>query len=182
MILAKIFKKKRHPAARPAYEAIVAAARQPVFYADLAVPDTVDGRFDMIALHSFLVMNRLKKAVLEGAGTEGFVQALVDEVFRDMDRSLREMGVGDLSVGKRVRKMAEVFYGRAEAYRAALGEPLSERQLALEDTVNRNIFAGHDSPCAKFIGLYILKASDHLERISIDDIMSGDLSFPYPLQ
>jgi cytochrome b pre-mRNA-processing protein 3 len=181
MILAKIFKKKRHPAARPAYEVIVAAARRPVFYTNLAVPDTVDGRFDMIALHSFLVMNRLKTAVREGTGRESFAQALVDEVFRDMDRSLREMGVGDLSVGKRVRKMAEVFYGRAEAYRAALNKPLSERQLALEDAVSRNIFAGHDNGSAKQIGLYILTASDHLERISIDNIMSGDFSFPDPL-
>jgi cytochrome b pre-mRNA-processing protein 3 len=95
----------------------VAAARQEVFYARWAVPDTVDGRFDMIALHLFLVLERLKG---EGQAVEDFRQVLTDTFFQDMDRSLREMGVGDISVGKKVRKMAEAFYGRVQAYAAAL--------------------------------------------------------------
>ena len=95
----------------------MAAARHPVAYAEWGVPDTLDGRFDMITLHTFLVLDRLK------GEDRAFRQELVDEFFRDMDRSLREMGVGDLSVGKKVRKMAEVFYGRLAAYDKALAGP-----------------------------------------------------------
>ena len=129
MILKRLFRRPVEPA-RVAYEAIVAAARHEAFYAAWEVPDTVDGRFDMITLHTFLVLDRLK------GEADGFRQALVDELFRDMDRSLREMGVGDLSVGKKVRKMAEVFYGRIAAYDRAVADGTA----ALEAAIARNIF------------------------------------------
>jgi cytochrome b pre-mRNA-processing protein 3 len=178
MILAKILNRKRHPAARPAYEAIVAAARHPVFYAAWGVPDTVDGRFDMIALHCFLVMNRLGA---EGPKTGDFVQALVDEVFRDMDRSLREMGVGDLSVGKKVRKMAEVFYGRVDAYQKALNKPETGRQAALEEVIARNVFAASNGGSPASIALYIATARDRLAKADAAVVMSGTFGFPEPL-
>src|SRR6185369_17559638 len=108
----------------------------PIFYAAYGVPDTIDGRYDMIVLHAILVLDRLKSA--GGEGNE-FAQRLTDYLFSDMDRSLREMGVGDLSVGKKVRRMAEVFYGRAQAYRPAL-ERLDEAALA--EALYRNVFAG----------------------------------------
>jgi cytochrome b pre-mRNA-processing protein 3 len=110
-------KTARNSPVRAVYEAIVAAARHPQLYAEFGVPDTVAGRFDMIALHAFLVLERTKDTQPE------FAQALTDEVFRDMDRSLREMGVGDLSVGKKVRKLAEMFYGRIAAYRESIEQP-----------------------------------------------------------
>jgi cytochrome b pre-mRNA-processing protein 3 len=153
----------------------VAAARRPIFYAGFGVPDTVDGRFDMIALHGFLVMNRLKQ---EGDSAEGFVQSLVDELFRDMDRSLREMGAGDLSVGKKVRRMAEVFYGRADAYQKALEQPPAERQAALEAAIARNVFAGGDKPSAKPIALYVLAAKARLAGSDAGAIMAGQVDFP----
>ena len=112
MILQRLFRPKPQ-AERKLYEAIVAAARHPVFYARWGVADTIDGRFDMIILHAFAVLERMKGEAPE------FRQRLVDEMFSDMDRSLREMGVGDLSVGKRIRVMAEVFYGRISAYESA---------------------------------------------------------------
>ena len=99
MILRRLFGRKANPIAA-VYDAIVASARQPRFYADLGVPDTLDGRFDMIVLHLFLVLDRMK------GEDEKFRQNLTDYFFMDMDRSLREIGVGDLSVGKKVRKMA----------------------------------------------------------------------------
>mgnify|MGYP000411422531 CR=1 FL=1 len=120
MILKRLFNRPLAPERR-CYEAIVAAARHPAFYARWQVADTLDGRFDMVALHTYLILDRLKGVEPE------FRQALVDEFFRDMDRSLRELGVGDVSVGKKVRKMAEVFYGRITAYDAALAGP--ETQL-----------------------------------------------------
>ena len=141
MILKRFFQRPCQPE-RSVYEAIVAAARHPVFYAEWGVADTLDGRFDMISLHTFLVLDRLKGA------EQTFRQELVDEFFRDMDRSLREMGVGDVSVGKKVRKMAEVFYGRVAAYDAAL----AGQRDALEAALARNVFpdepAGAGAPAA----------------------------------
>lgn len=158
---------------RRVYEAIVAQARQPWFYAEIGVPDTVSGRFDMIVLHAVLVIERLN-----GSGEAGkiFSQTLFDETFRDMDRSLREMGVGDLSVGKRIRKMAEVFYGRADAYRAALR---SGDATALSSAINRNIFAGQGRPGqAAALAGYTLKAWEGLSQTAPDRIMQADLGFP----
>ena len=113
-------------AADELYLAAVAQARRPEFYVSCAVPDTVMGRFEMIAIHVFLLLHRLKPETDEGAMLS---QALFDAMFADMDRSLREMGTGDLSVGKRIRKIAEGFYGRIAAYDAGLkadGETLAE--------------------------------------------------------
>src|SRR5687767_3788370 len=117
------------PAHRRLYAAIVAAARHPAPYRFWQVPDTVEGRFDMIVVHAYLVLDRLKS---EDAG---FRQALVDEFFADMDRSLRELGVGDLGVGKKVRKLAEAFYGRIAAYDKAMPD-----MLKLETAIARNVF------------------------------------------
>ncbi len=118
MMILSLFKRKAsRNSVQAVYGAIVAAARHPRLYAEWGVADTVDGRYDMIVLHTVLVLDRLGG---EGEGAQNFAQGLTDEVFADMDRSLREMGVGDLSVGKKVRRMAEVFYGRARAYQGAL--------------------------------------------------------------
>lgn len=112
----------------------MAAARHPRLYAEYGVPDTVDGRFEMISLHTILVLRAL--ASRTEPEVEEMRQQLVDELFRDMDRSLREMGIGDLSVGKKVRKMAEVFYGRLKVYSEALdGAP-----GALESAFARNVW------------------------------------------
>ncbi|WP_374466727.1 ubiquinol-cytochrome C chaperone family protein, partial [Ferrovibrio sp.] len=90
------------------YRAIVAQSRQAGFYREHGVPDSLDGRFDMIVLHSFLVMRRLRRI---GAAAEPLSQQLFDLMFADMDSNLREIGVGDLSVGKKVKAMAQAFYG-----------------------------------------------------------------------
>ena len=104
MILNLFRKNPASDAVYAVYSAIVAQSRQPVFYADWGVPDTVTGRFDMISLHMSLVFRRLRNEKLPGAD---FSQALFDLFFKDMDRSLREMGAGDLAVPKKVRKMTE---------------------------------------------------------------------------
>jgi cytochrome b pre-mRNA-processing protein 3 len=128
----KILKKAARSAPeRAVYEAIVAAARRPLLYAEFGVPDTVMGRFDMIVLHAYLVLEKVKSTEVH------FAQALTDEIFRDMDRSLREMGVGDLSVGKKVRNLAEVFHGRLGAYRRGFDDSES-----LADALQRNVWAG----------------------------------------
>ncbi len=167
MILKRLFQKPASPA-RLVYEAIVAAARHPRAYAEWGVADTVDGRFDMISLHAFLVLDRLK-------GRENtFRQALVDELFRDMDRSLREMGVSDVAVGKKVRKMAEVFYGRVAAYDRAL----TQDDEALRQAIARNVFPD-GAPLKGLDGLtaYMIAARRHLASLSDAALLGGNFSF-----
>lgn len=170
MILKRLFNRSPKPERR-CYEAIVAAARHPAFYAEWNVPDTLDGRFDMISLHAYLVLDRLK-------GVEpAFRQALVDEFFSDMDRSLRELGVGDVSVGKKVRKMAEVFYGRVTAYDAAL----AAQQGDLVAAVARNVFPDDpDAAGAMPLAAYLREQRGHLAAQEAGAIAGGQVSFKEP--
>jgi cytochrome b pre-mRNA-processing protein 3 len=113
MPLASIFRRHSYrQQAYAAYASIVEQARAPDFFVRLDVPDTLDGRYEMIALHMFLVLNRLKA---EHEATAEFSQALFDAMFADLDRGLREMGATDMGVGKRVKEMAKGFYGRIAA-------------------------------------------------------------------
>ena len=170
MILQRLFR-PRPAAERTLYEAIVAAARHPVFYAEWGIPDTLDGRFDMIVLHVFVVLERLK------VEAPRFRQRLVDELFADMDRSLREMGVGDLSVGKKVRVMAEVFYGRVSAYETALnGEP-SGLAAALE----RNLFPdGAPGGSVEKLAAHVRALRVKLGATAPELLAAGQVTFPEP--
>ncbi|CCG42145.1 ubiquinol-cytochrome C chaperone family protein [Magnetospirillum molischianum] len=115
---------RRHRrAAHDLYIAIIEQARQPDFYLRQHVPDSLDGRFDLIVLHAFLVMRGLGR--VDGAGRDearGVSQALFDLMFADMEQNLRELGVSDMAVGKRVKQMAQAFYGRVAAYEKGLAE------------------------------------------------------------
>ncbi len=169
MILKRIFA-RQGSVATSLYGVIVASARQEKFYAEWGVPDTVDGRFDMISLHLFLLLDRLKGA---GSDVERTRQALTDAFFDDMDRSLREMGVGDLSVGKKVRKMAEAFYGRVKAYAAAL-----ERGEGLEEALRRNVHPGDDGASVDALAAWVQEARGGLLRQAVTDIIAGKVVFP----
>ena len=130
----KLFKSVFSPSpakqqAQRAYLQIMAAARQPVFYKDWQVADTLDGRFDVLVLHLFLVL-----AACEA--DKEFCRALQEAFFADMDRSLREIGVTDTGVGKRVKKMAQAFYGRMNAYGETIGDETKLRE-ALKHNVWR---------------------------------------------
>ena len=161
--------------AREIYLLIVAKARQPYFYVRLGVPDTVDGRFDMITLHAILVIERLARG---GRAARALSQQLFDEMFADMDRSLREMGAGDLSVGKKVRKMAEVFYGRAKAYREALAQ---EDDDALTAALARNVYGGEGRlENARRLARYVMAVAQSLNASMESDIHAGVLQFPDP--
>src|SRR3954467_6755518 len=115
------------------YGMIVAQAREPLFYRAMGVPDTVNGRFDMVLLHLWMVLRRFRP----GDGGAELSQALFDRFCADMDANLREMGVGDLTVPKRMQKFGEAFYGRAAAYDAALSA--EQPQEALAAAIARNI-------------------------------------------
>ncbi len=165
------------------YRAAVTAARAAPFYAVLGVPDTPDGRFDMIALHVFLVLRRLK----QGGGPQALAlaQALTDQMFADMDRSLRELGVGDLGVGRQVKALAEAFMGRAAAYDLALDDPGPLGREGLAAALFRNIFRAAPNGEAATAGTVALaahvRAADAaLAAQAMDAILSGSISFPSP--
>lgn len=157
------------------YGTIVAQARMPCFYRDFAVADTVNGRFDLLVLHMDLVLHRLT----EDPALKELGQALFDRFCQDMDHNLREMGVGDLSVPKEMRRIGEAFYGRAQAYRTAL---LAEDNGALEKALVRNIYGG-TVPAAGVPGrlaVYMREATLGLRRQSAAMLKAGKLCFPDP--
>lgn len=138
MGLLAMFRRRPHERAGfELYGAAVAAARDPWLFAGLGVPDTVEGRFDLVSLHVALLIRRLRTD--PDARGPALAQAVFDAMFADMDLNLREMGVGDLSVGKRVRHMWEAFHGRALAYEAALDSPDA---AALAQALARNVWRG----------------------------------------
>jgi cytochrome b pre-mRNA-processing protein 3 len=148
-------KGRRHERAGFAlYRAAVAAAREPYCYEALGVPDTLDGRFDLLALHAFLLIDRLQGQPEPGPT---LAQAVFDAMFSDMDMNLREIGVGDLSVGKRVRAMWEAFHGRAKVYTAAMKS--TERE-PLESALARNVWRGEapDGAAASLARLVVAQA------------------------
>ncbi len=166
-------------AASTLYLALVEQARQPRAYRDWAVPDTLDGRFDMIVLHVALVIRRIKFGPGETAKADRdrITQSLFDYMFNDMDRSLREIGVTDLGVAKRIKHMAAAFYGRAEAYQSALnaGEGLS-------DALRRNIYRKTDAGDAEIEALaaYVATLAADIEAQPLEALMAGSISFPDP--
>ena len=164
MILRHLFKTRPYKA-EAVYAVIVAASRQSRFYADLGVPDTVDGRFDMLVLHVALVVSRLKGA------DDMLRQQLIDHFCIDMDDNLRELGAGDLSVGKKVRRMAEAFQGRYAAYEAA--QDHAKVAAALE----RNIYAGIAHSGCEILADYVIAARKLLQQKSKEDIVVGNYQF-----
>ena len=122
------------------YNAAVAAARDPYLYVTVGVPDTLDGRFDLVGLHAFLLINRISRAAEPGPKV---AQAVFDAMFSDMDVNLREMGVGDLSVGRRVKHMWDAFHGRSVVYTEALD---AGDEPALEAALGRNLWRGEAPP------------------------------------
>lgn len=116
------------------YGRIVEQARLPVFFTDAGVPDTVEGRFELVALHGWLVMRRLGR----DPGAAKFSQALFDYMFADLDVNLRELGVGDLGVAKKIKDLASHFYGRIKAYED--GMKAGAEGGVLNQALDRNLF------------------------------------------
>jgi len=156
------------------YAVVMNQARQAFLFKDFGVPDTVDGRFDMISLHIFLVLRRLKADVDR---TADLAQCLFDTMFADMDRSLREMGAGDLGVGRRVKAMATAFFGRLSAYEKAMAnDDLDE----LTEAILRNIFREDVAmkQDARRIANYTHWISLALLTYPIEALLEGRLTFP----
>lgn len=155
------------------YGMIVAQAREPRFYAALNVPDTVDGRFDMLVLHMWLVLRRLRQA---GDGAR-LSQALFDRFCLDLDDNLREMGVGDLTVPRRMQAFGEAFYGRSAAYDLAL----TEGREALAQALGRNVLGGGPQDGAAALADYAMAAEARLAALPDDVLVAGTWTFGPPL-
>lgn len=160
-------------AAHELYTAIIAQARRPEFYTQAGVPDSVDGRFDLMVMHAFAVMHRLG----EGKAVD-LSQALFDLMFADFDQNLREMGASDIAVGGKVKKMVTAFYGRAEAYAATLGD---HDQLA--EAIARNLYRGAppDAKAPVLMADYLLALLTTLGRQDMADLKKGRVAFIDPM-
>jgi cytochrome b pre-mRNA-processing protein 3 len=181
------------------YRAAVEQARRPEFYERHGVPDTVAGRFEMIALHVFLLLHRLKGETDDGAR---LAQALFDVMFAEMDQTLREMGTGDLLVGRRIRSLAEGFYGRIAAYDSGL----RTRDDKLAEALQRNLYAtvggaarpqpaahsgaataepvgalpGAPAAVARIMAAYVRREAEALGRQELSDLIAGRARFGPP--
>ncbi len=165
---------RRNTATKPVYavySAIVAQSRQPRFYADWQVPDTVTGRFDMISLHMALLFRRLRS---ESGPKKQFSQAVFDLFFKDMDRSLREMGVTDLGVPKKIQKMGNIFFGLLAALNAAMD---SKDVAAVEQVLSRNIFEDGAGTHVRALADYLFAQDEVLAAQSPEQIAAGTINF-----
>jgi len=158
------------------YGTIVAQARLPCFYREYRVPDTVNGRLDLLVLHLALVLDRLAdESQLRELG-----QALFDHFCTDMDRNLREMGIGDLSVPKHMQRVGEAFYGRARAYRAGLAR---DGQQALVEALERNIYGQEGAAnraAAARLAVYMQGTVGELRVQPSSEVLAGRLTMPDP--
>lgn len=188
MFISRLFGRRRNTklVAHKLYTALVDQARHPTFYAVQGVPDSLDGRFDMIVLHLFLTLRRLRdeqSAETALADLSLDLQTKLQEImFSDMDQALRELGVGDLGVGKRIRDMAQAFFGRMTAYEEALAQEATSKEAAddaLRDALVRNLFRGttpNPEQAVWFVG-YIQKQRAHLAAQPFSDLIEGRIGF-----
>jgi len=160
------------------YRSIIEAAREPCFFASLGVPDSLDGRFETLALHTFLVVRRLKSDPSRAA--KRLSRALLEAFFSDMDRSLREMGASDLGVGRRVKAMAQALYGRIKAYEAALEET---GDAALEAALRRNLYGTLSMPRLADLAVvarYVRRQHAALAAQPLSELQAGRIEFEPP--
>ena len=167
--------KREQEVAEFAYRQVVAQARRPEFFLDGGVPDTVDGRFELICLHAFLYLHRLRR---ERPAATALAQRFFDLMFADFDRSLREMGTGDLSVGREVKHMAQAFYGRVAAYETGLAADDGMLQAALA----RNLFGTAPTTPERLAAMaaYVRRAAARLGREPAAALLEGRIAFGEP--
>jgi cytochrome b pre-mRNA-processing protein 3 len=153
------------------YGVIVAQSRQPAFYLGVGVPDTIEGRFDLLVMHLWLVLRRLR--AVEATQT---AQHLFDHFCSDIDANLREMGVGDLTVPKRMKSVGEAFYGRVNAYDAAWDDASG---AALRVALARNVMNRPTEPAAAAaLAAYARRAASYLDSIDKTALEAGQWRFP----
>ena len=172
-MLKRLFKQRPAQVAGQAlYAATVAQARNPALYVDYGAPDTPEGRFEVYSLHIYLVLQRLKE---QGPQAAEVAQALFDTYLSALDNSLREMAVGDLAVGKRMRKLGEAFYGRVNAYEKAFAA-LPDR-TELEALIARTVHAGAETPRPAPFADYVLAQRAALAGQPLEGLCAGEVAW-----
>ena len=148
------------------HTAIIGRARAPEFFERFGVPDTIDGRFDLVALHAWLALSRLREPALQEVS-----QRLTDMMFSAFDEGLRELGVSDIGMGRRMKKIANAFYGRFKAYDEA-----GDDETSMADALLRNLYRGEAkyAQSAKVLANYVFSAKEALAR---SDAAQGELDF-----
>jgi len=169
-----------HEVGRTLYAAVVDQSRLPPLYERLAAPDTVEGRFELYTLHVVLLLDRLNAPEPDAPepAAKAAAQALFDTYVKALDHALREMGVGDLSVGKKMRKLGEAFFGRVKSYHAAfaaLPEP-----GALRDLLARTVYAEADAAQAPALADYVVAQRAHLAAQPLDGFLQGHVDWSAP--
>lgn len=174
-----LFKKKK-PYEQQSFDLFLSAqeaARDPYFYEELAVPDTTEGRFDLLLVHLFLIIHRVK----DEEGGRALAQALFDSVFFNIDEGYREIGVGDMGVPKRIKKLMLAFNGRMHAYEQSIAAGRAELEAALDRNLYNLVhFEDGDTSVLNAMSGYVLKNTKHLQSQSITAIMGGHIDFIAP--
>lgn len=165
--------------AQALYAAAVKQSRCPEFFGAGRVSDSVEGRFELLAVHGFLILHRLKG---EGDGARALAQDLFDTMFEDLDRNLREIGIGDLSVGKRIKLLAENFYGRIRVYEDGLNDPRDALDIAisrniLTDAVTQNARSEAVLPFARALADYVRREAAALAIQPLRELAVGHIVF-----
>ncbi len=174
--LRKLFVPKPPEAVNATYIALVKAARNPFFYTALNVPDTLDGRFELIVLHLFLLQHRLVAASPAPQTLQDFSQFLSEAFFYDMDNSIRELGVADTGVAHRIKKMGKAYNGRLVAYTSGLADA-----TALRAALARNLYgtvAQGDVESLNRLAIYVEKMTAQLAATDTTTITSGAYTWP----
>lgn len=159
-------------AGRRLYASAAVQARDPAFYQGGGVPDTPEGRFELYSLHVVLILHRLKEQGSQAAET---AQAVYEAYRLNLDDALRELGVGDLSVGKKLRKLFEAFYGRIRSYDAALGPPVD--RPALEALIARTVLAGVEGAAPAPLADYVTRNVEALSAAPLATVLGGEASW-----
>lgn len=178
LLIRLLGRRDRAPADLDLYHLLVRQARHPAFYAALGVPDTLDGRFDMIVVHAFIVMRRLKG---NGTAADGLSRRVYERMVDDFDQSLREMGVGDVGVGKHIKAMVRGVQGRLMAYDRALA---SGDAAQLEAALDNNLYGTvPDVPRDRLAAMaaYIRQEAERLAGEPVADLLEGRVSFGAPV-
>ncbi len=163
-------KKTLNNPAQNVFKIIVEQSRKNFFYEELNVPDTFEGRFEILVLHTFLVVRCLKGDKLR----KNLGRGVMTKLFDDFDLSLREMGIGDMGIGHKIKTMADSFYGRCKAYE----DGLNSEDKNLQDAIIRNIFRGvSEQKISLFLTNYVKRQAKIIEMLSFQEIKEGKFNF-----
>ncbi|HEY5071920.1 MAG TPA: ubiquinol-cytochrome C chaperone family protein [Caulobacteraceae bacterium] len=157
------------------YDGAVAQARAPILYGSMGVADTPEGRFEALTLHVILLIDRLNAGGRDCASTG---QAVFDIYIRQLDGALREMGVGDLAVGRKMRKLGQAFYGRARAFSDAFS--LLPDQALLREVIGRTLLEERLEADPLLLADYVLRCREFMSAYLLDDLLAGSLQWPRP--